>query len=530
MSETSAIKVCVRVRPFNKREQKSRDCIVRMYKNATFLTNPSTLNQPEDKQQKHVFTFDHSFWSCNTNESEHTSTITQKDIYHNVGVSVLNNNFNGYNGCILAYGQSGSGKTFTMMGDQTPEGRGLIPRMCVDLFERIKLAPNLKFKVELSYLEIYAEQIRDLIDPQNTKNLRVREHPETGPYVDGLTYVEANDYYTIDQFITYGNKHRITASTQLNDRSSRSHALFALHIKQLDKSTNELLMSSKLCLVDLAGSERVKDSGVTGVQLQESANINKSLTVLGRVINILAKAKENSKPFVPFRDSILTWLLKDTLGGNSKTVMIATISPSSLNYDETLCTLQYAYRTKQIVNRVSVNAGKNDRLVENLKKALAELQKVWDAIQSSKLDQVKIIPMEHQQKIIESSQTDWDQKVSSSVLRHSKSLEKYQQHFETVSNELQLPVLIFCGTNAPVDQPLTHSIQLGRTVGNEIHSQLYCDFVHDDEGVWIVPLESILVNNHKITEPLLLSHCDKITLANDSTISYKFKIPICAIK
>jgi hypothetical protein len=529
MSETSAIKVCVRVRPFNKREQKSRDCIVRMYKNATILTNPATLSQPDDNQQKHVFTFDHSFWSCKKDDHD-TVIITQKDIYHDVGVSVLNNIFNGYNGCILAYGQSGSGKTFTMMGDLTPEGRGLIPRICTDLFERINLAPNLKFKVELSYLEIYAEQIRDLIDPQNTKNLRVREHPETGPYVDGLTYVEASDYYTVDQFISYGNKHRITASTQLNDRSSRSHALFSLNVKQLDKQTNELLMSSKLCLVDLAGSERVKDSGVTGVQLQEAANINKSLTVLGRVINILAKAKENSKPFVPFRDSILTWLLKDTLGGNSKTVMIATISPSSLNYDETLCTLQYAYRTKQIVNRVSVNAGKNDRLVENLKKALVELQKVWDTIQASKLDNVKIIPIEDKQKTIESSRNDWDQKVESSVLRHSKSLEKYQQHFETVSSELQTPMLFFCGSHAPVDHPLTHSLPVGRTIGNEIHPQLYCDFVHDDEGVWVVPLEPILINGKNTSEPLLLSHCDKLTLVNDSTISYKFKIPICAIK
>jgi hypothetical protein len=537
MTESSNIKVCVRVRPFNRREKtSSKKCIVKMYKNATILTNPSTLELPEDRQQRQVFTFDHSFWSI-TEGSESCPCVSQKDVYDQVGTYVLKNIFSGYNGCIMAYGQSGSGKTHTMMGSaEHPDEMGLIPRLCIELFERIQLAPNLKFNVELSYLEIYAEQIRDLINPENTKNLRVREHPETGPYVDGLTSIPVEDYYSVNQFILYGNKHRVTASTQLNDHSSRSHAIFILNVTQVDKTTDEILMKSKLCLVDLAGSERVKDSGVTGVQLQEAANINKSLTTLGRVINILAKAKESSTPFVPFRDSILTWLLKDTLGGNSKTVMIATISPSHINYDETLGTLQYAYRAKQIVNKVSVNAGKNEAMIENLRTELRALEERWKIIHETKFEEVKVVPMEQHFEAIQTSQSSWNDHVKKSQLQHSKSMASYQQHINTVLTDLQLPFLFYCGiqTEGPIsiERKLIHHIPLGRKMGGDIHQNLHCDFVHDDEGVWVVPLDdsgTIFINGHPLADPQLLAHGDKIT-TNDPEVIYKFKIPICAIK
>ena len=565
MAESSNIKVCVRVRPFNRREHStSKKCIVRMYKNATILTNPVTMELPEDRQHRQVFTFDHSFWSVEEggedgNIGKETPTyISQKDVYDHIGTNVLKNIFNGYNGCIMAYGQSGSGKTHTMMGGTSSEDMGLIPRLCMELFERIQLVKNFQFQVELSYMEIYAEQIRDLINPQNTKNLRIREHPETGPYVEGLTSIPVEDYYSVNQFIMYGNKHRVTASTQLNDRSSRSHAIFVLGITQLDlrkmssedssdsrkmssedssdPTSNETLMHSKLCLVDLAGSERVKDSGVTGIHLQEAANINTSLTTLGRVINILAKVerretsnltKESSTPFVPFRDSTLTWLLKDTLGGNSKTVMIATISPSHINYDETLGTLQYAYRAKQIVNKVSVNAGKNEAMMAKLRSELESLEERWRAIRNTKFEEVKMVPMDDSN--LKSVTSSWQQYVDRSLELQSKTMDSYQQHMGTVLSNLQMPFLFFCGPTQ-VDLELIRSIKLGRTFGVDIHPRLFCDFVHDDEGVWIVPQGAIvMVNGTPITDPQLLNHGDKLTTL-DAEVIYKFKIPICAIK
>lgn len=539
MSESSNIKVCVRVRPFNRRENSaSKKCIVRMYKNATILTNPTTLELPEDRQQRQVFTFDHSFWSVQDENGKDSSTyVSQKDVYDHVGTYVLKNIFNGYNGCIMAYGQSGSGKTHTMMGGTSPDDFGLIPRLCMELFERIRLVQNFQFQVELSYMEIYAEQIRDLINPQNTKNLRVREHPETGPYVEGLTSIPVEDYYSVNQFIMYGNKHRVTASTQLNDRSSRSHAIFVIYITQLDPTTNEPLMRSKLCLVDLAGSERVKDSGVTGIHLQEAANINTSLTTLGRVINILAKVdrketsnlltKESSSSFVPFRDSTLTWLLKDTLGGNSKTVMIATVSPSHINYNETLGTLQYAYRAKQIVNKVSVNAGKNEAMMKKLRSELESLEERWHAIHNTKFEEVKVVPIDDSNlKTITSS---WQQYVDRSLEMQNKTMASYQQHMGTVLNDLQMPFLFYCGPTQ-IDRELIRYIRLGRTTGVDIHPRLFCDFVHDEEGIWIVPQGSnIIVNGKSITDPQLLNHGDNLTTL-DPEVVYKFKIPICAIK
>jgi hypothetical protein len=436
----------------------------------------------------------------------------------------------GYNGCIMAYGQSGSGKTHTMMGGLDSDTMGLIPRLCLELFERIQLAPHLKFKVELSYLEIYAEQIRDLINPQNSKHLRVREHPETGPYVDGLTAISVDDYYSVYQFLLYGNKHRVTASTNLNDRSSRSHAIFILRVTQVDPVTSEPLFQSKLCLVDLAGSERVKDSGVTGVHLQEAANINNSLTTLGRVINILAKGAENA--FVPFRDSILTWLLKDTLGGNSKTVMVATISPSGLNYDETLGTLQYAYRAKQIVNKVSVNAGKNEVLISKLRADLQLLEERWRDIHNTKFEDVKILPMDQHFEALTSSSHSWDQNVEKSLKLQSRSLAYYQQHLNVVLSDLQFPFVFNCESTPHFEQDLIYYFPVGMTLGTTIHPDLHCHFRHDSDGVWLVldaKSNSIQVNGQSVISERLLFHGDKIT-APGTSLSFKFKIPICAIK
>ncbi|KAF7982304.1 hypothetical protein HWV62_28982 [Athelia sp. TMB] len=268
--------------------------------------------------------------------------------------------------------------------------KGIIPLTCSELFVRVedKMArdPNLSFTVEVSYIEIYNEKVRDLLNPKNTGNLRVREHPSLGPYVEDLSKLVVNSYHEMMTLMDEGNKARTVAATNMNETSSRSHAVFTLLLtmKKHDVSTNlDTEKVSRISLVDLAGSERANSTGATGQRLKEGANINKSLTTLGKVISALAtasshdpkKSKKGGKSpedFIPYRDSVLTWLLKDSLGGNSKTAMIAAIAPA--DYEETLSTLRYADQAKKIKNKAIVNEDPNAKLVRELKEELEVLR------------------------------------------------------------------------------------------------------------------------------------------------------------
>ncbi|CAB4019103.1 kinesin KIF16B [Paramuricea clavata] len=245
-----------------------------------------------------------------------------------------------------------------------------------------------EFKTEVSYLEIYNEKVRDLLRPSKGKdqyNLKVREHPKEGPYVQDLTKHLVGDYNGIESLMNTGNSHRVTASTNMNDTSSRSHAIFTLVFTQAKFNTDMPSETvSKIHLVDLAGSERASSTGATGERLKEGANINKSLVTLGTVISALAEQSEKAasssgkdskkKIFIPYRNSVLTWLLKDSLGGNAKTIMIAAISPADVNYAETLSTLRYANRAKNIVNKPTVNEDANVRLIRELRAEIEALK------------------------------------------------------------------------------------------------------------------------------------------------------------
>lgn len=442
--EKSSVQVAVRVRPSNMREAQSQSII-------TVLGNQVFIKNPEDSKMK-TMTYDSVF----------DEAATQQQIFNSVGERAIEAAFLGYNTCIFAYGQTGSGKSHTMMG--SPSDIGLIPRICRELFERqgnnngIPRDGQVKYRVELSYLEIYCEQVRDLLGQEHLE-LKVREHPETGPYVEGLSKMLVTDTLTIKKLIDQGNRERITAATLMNERSSRSHAILTLYFGQTILSDDPLAppqteIISQINLVDLAGSERVDQSGVTGINFNEMKKINLSLTTLGIVINklvarslkhhehvshpksdkqiisgsaklvakkpikpglsrvpsnqsnqpgqyaaprdlhsksnaqkILASPREQSarskspvklSEHVPFRDSVLTWILKESLGGNSKTFMIATISPSSLNYSETLGTLRYADNAKKIINSISINQSSSDKInaalqdeVERLRRQIA---------------------------------------------------------------------------------------------------------------------------------------------------------------
>ncbi|XP_044068032.1 kinesin-like protein KIF1B isoform X1 [Siniperca chuatsi] len=383
----ASVKVAVRVRPFNSREMsKDSKCIIQMQGNTTTITNPKAPKEPAK-----TFSFDYSYWSHTTPEDP--SFASQNLVYNDIGKEMLAHAFEGYNVCIFAYGQTGAGKSYTMMGKQEEGQEGIIPMLCEDLFEKINEDNNkdeLSYSVEVSYMEIYCERVRDLLNPKNKGNLRVREHPLLGPYVEDLSKLAVTSYTDIADLMDAGNKARTVAATNMNETSSRSHAVFTIvftqkkHDSETDLSTEKV---SKISLVDLAGSERADSTGAKGTRLKEGANINKSLTTLGKVISALAevdnctsKSKKKKKTdFIPYRDSVLTWLLRENLGGNSRTAMVAALSPADINYDETLSTLRYADRAKNIKCNAVINEDPNNKLVRDLKDEVSRLKELLRA-------------------------------------------------------------------------------------------------------------------------------------------------------
>ncbi|XP_065339012.1 kinesin-like protein unc-104 isoform X4 [Cloeon dipterum] len=380
----SSVKVAVRVRPFNNREvSRECTCIIEMSGNTTTICNPKL--PPGSKEAIKSFNFDYSYWS-HTDEAD-PEFCGQDVVYSDIGEEMLQHAFEGYNVCIFAYGQTGAGKSYTMMGKQEEGQEGIIPQVCQDLFGRIKssCSEDIKYSVEVSYMEIYCERVRDLLNPKNKGNLRVREHPLLGPYVEDLSKLAVTSYQDIHDLIDEGNKARTVAATNMNETSSRSHAVFTIFFTQQRFDADTSLTTekvSKISLVDLAGSERADSTGAKGTRLKEGANINKSLTTLGKVISALAEMatkKKKKADFIPYRDSVLTWLLRENLGGNSKTAMIAAISPADINYDETLSTLRYADRAKQIVCKAVVNEDANAKLIRELKEEIMRLREMLKA-------------------------------------------------------------------------------------------------------------------------------------------------------
>jgi hypothetical protein len=400
------------------------------------------LDPKNEFRSRETYAFERTFWSVAPTATNCSAVhiATQQDVFQYVGMPVLTNVLNGYNGCIFAYGQTGSGKTYTMMGlseenpsvasplvtlqnashrpstaaaqgpssgfgaarpslggssaasarlSSRPEDQGVIPRLSAAIFlalkEKHELDKSHSFRIEVAYYEIYNEKVFDLLagaSPAETSaghgELRVRLDPVNGPFVEGLTAHAVVDESAISRLLRKGTCARHVAATKMNDRSSRSHAIFSLHITQmwLDDRNETLRTTSKLNLVDLAGSERTGQAGVDGIHFKESTRINLSLTTLGRVIDHLAESGHVGVP--PYRESQLTWLLMDSLGGNSKTTMVATISPSLACYEEMLQTLRYASRAKQIVNKVVVNEDPQARRLKELEALVLSLRTVID--------------------------------------------------------------------------------------------------------------------------------------------------------
>ena len=301
--------------------------------------------------QLHRFTFDEVF----------DIGTSQEEVFNVSAKPAVNSVLEGYNSTIFAYGQTGTGKTFTMEGftyNNMDNSRGIIPRTIESIFSYIESNSNknTKFIIRAAYLQIYNEMISDLLKPENTnKNLSIREDKQKGLYVDNLSEWAVRGPSDIYTLLERGATCREVSNTFMNDVSSRSHAVFMITVEQLisAKSGKQITKIGKLNLVDLAGSERTRITGTTGKQLKESIKINKSLSALGNVINALTDTKE--RKHIPYRDSKLTRLLEDSLGGNCKTTMIATISPAHCSFNESLSTLNFAKRAKNIKNRPIIN-------------------------------------------------------------------------------------------------------------------------------------------------------------------------------
>ncbi|CAH1248132.1 KIF13A [Branchiostoma lanceolatum] len=534
---TSNVKVAVRVRPMNRRELGlATKCVVDMEGNQTILGHPTT--KPGDRKPPKTFAFDYCFWSMDETNTEKFSS--QEIVFKSVGADILENAFQGYNACIFAYGQTGSGKSYTMMG--TADNGGLIPRLCLSLFDSIVSKSNemLSFKVEVSYMEIYNEKVRDLLDPGTTKhNLKVREHKILGPYVDGLQILAVTKYEDIEKLMNEGNKSRTVAATSMNEESSRSHAVFNIIVTQTLKDlasgvTGEKV--SKVSLVDLAGSERAAKTGAAGERLKEGSNINKSLSTLGLVISTLADqsaGKGHKNKFVPYRDSVLTWLLKDNLGGNSKTAMIATISPALDNYEETLSTLRYADRAKRIVNHAVVNEDPNARIIRELREEVDKLKVQLTEAESLKAPDLKERLVESE-KLMKDMTTTWEEKLAKTEKLHQErqqALEKMGISVQTSGIKVEQDKNFLVNLNADPslnellvyylkdhtlvgrpDAPTPQDIQLS---GLGIQTE-HCIMDLEGEDVYLTPMPEArcCVNGDCVTQKTLLRNGNRIFLGN----------------
>eukprot|EP01062_Namystynia_karyoxenos_P033004 TRINITY_DN2428_c0_g1_i1.p2 TRINITY_DN2428_c0_g1~~TRINITY_DN2428_c0_g1_i1.p2 ORF type:complete len:754 (+),score=263.10 TRINITY_DN2428_c0_g1_i1:112-2373(+) len=400
----AGVRVMVRVRPLNAAERKKGvECCVEASGDRIVL-----LDADLDFAEKAQFQFDRVFWSVPQSQlSSDAPFASQEDVYDEAGRPVLDEALEGYNTCLLAYGQTGSGKTYTMLGTpKPPEERGVIPRLCGELFsrvEKLEAEAAVRYTLELSFMELYQERVKDLLvipdkGPKVFKDrwqkeadgapqeLRVRQHPLSGPFVDGLIKATVKTAEESLGLIARGGRERTTGETLMNAESSRSHAVLQLTITRTEalgevtkgrkKAVNNVRIS-RVNLVDLAGSERVQKTQAQGQRLAEAAAINKSLTTLRMVIDTLidnAKAKAGKVKVPPYRESLLTWILADCFGGNACLRMIATVGPHPWNSEETTSTLRYAQRARGIVNRARVNEDGSAKLIRDLNEKVKRLE------------------------------------------------------------------------------------------------------------------------------------------------------------
>ncbi|KAL7398246.1 hypothetical protein ABVT39_006715 [Epinephelus coioides] len=361
---SESVKVVVRCRPMNEKERAAkfeRVVTVDVKLGQIIVRNPREASASELPK---VFTFD----------SVYDSNSKQIDLYDETFRPLVDSVLFGFNGTIFAYGQTGTGKTYTMEGVRNdPERRGVIPNSFEHIFTHISRSQNQQYLVRASYLEIYQEEIRDLLSKDQARRLELRERPDTGVYVKDLSSFVTKSVREIEHVMNVGNQNRSVGATNMNEHSSRSHAIFVITVEcsELGVDGENHIRVGKLNLVDLAGSERQTKTGAQGERLKEATKINLSLSALGNVISALVDGRSSH---IPYRDSKLTRLLQDSLGGNARTVMVANIGPASYNVEETLTTLRYSNRAKNIKNKPRINEDPKDALLREFQEEIARLK------------------------------------------------------------------------------------------------------------------------------------------------------------
>ncbi|XP_054892669.1 kinesin-like protein KIF28 isoform X2 [Poeciliopsis prolifica] len=540
MHSKDCVKVAVRVRPFNKRERDAGSrCII------SLVSTSISIQDPRDCHNRRSFCFDYAYWSHSGFTKDQTGLFVpeelggryadQHSVFQDLGVGILENALQGYNATLLAYGQTGSGKSYSMVG--YGPNKGLVPKLCDRLFEAIREhQENRQCQVFFSMLEIYNEQVVDLLSrgSRSAAGLRVREELQKGFYVEGLRKIPCENVLQVEQLMEQGTRTRTTAATQMNANSSRSHMLIILQLKQIF-SKESITKQSNINLVDLAGSERQRSSGSEADRLKEGTAINLSLTTLGNVISALADVAVGKKVVhIPYRDSVLTKLLQSALGGNSRTVMIATLSPADICYEESLSTLRYAERAKRIQNRAVVNESPTERLVKELKAENARLlQKLSRMDQEGRRasDESKELRqlLTQNELQIRAIQTLWEQHLQ-------EALKDWEQQYANITQERRMmqmyPYILNINEDAQLSGVVKLFIQEGewgiglcdsaprsisiKGLGIQEHHAV---FRNEQRRVTLTPLtgSKVIINGSAVYETAELQHLDRLILGSNCT-------------
>ncbi|XP_050540903.1 kinesin-like protein KIF17 isoform X2 [Daktulosphaira vitifoliae] len=403
------VKVITRCRPMNSKERAFNNknvLIIDTNKCSCSIINPTDSSAPPK-----TFTFDGVYGGDSNTEQ----------IYNDIAYPLVEGVLEGYNCTIFAYGQTGCGKSFSMQGVNIPSNqRGIIPRAFEHVFEAISVTDDVKFLVLASFIEIYNEEVRDLLSSDTKKRLQLKESSEREIYVNELSHHAVHNVMECQELMTLGCKNRVTGDTMMNSDSSRSHSIFTLSVEMMSvtNATEEIksIKRGKLSLVDLAGSERQAKTGASGNRLKEATKINLSLSALGNVISALVDGKAKH---IPYRDSKLTRLLQDSLGGNTKTLMVACLSPADSNYDETLSTLRYANRAKNICNDPRVNEDPKDTMLRQYQEQIKKLKHLLES-SNTRLPSSSIKDFSYKDKL----RNDYQEEIT-------KLKEKYQEEYNS---------------------------------------------------------------------------------------------------
>ncbi|XP_070685702.1 kinesin-like protein KIF28P [Pempheris klunzingeri] len=540
MHGKDCVKVAVRVRPFNKRERDAGSrCIVSM------VSSSITIQDPRDSHSRRSFCFDYAYWSHSSFTRDRGGLYVpeepggryadQDSVFQDLGEGILENALQGYNATLLAYGQTGSGKSYSMVG--YGPNKGLVPKLCERLFQAIRENQDSRqCQVFFSMLEIYNEQVVDLLSrgSRSPGGLRVREEQQRGFYVEGLRTIPCESAPQVAQLMEQGTRTRTTAATHMNANSSRSHMLIILQLKQIF-SKESITKQSNINLVDLAGSERQRSSGSEADRLKEGTAINLSLTTLGNVISALADVAVGKKVVhIPYRVSVLTKLLQSALGGNSRTVMIATLSPADICYEESLSTLRYAERAKRIQNRAVVNESPTERLVKELKaentRLLQRLSRLGQEGRRASEETKELRQLlTHNELQIRAIQTLWEQHLQ-------EALKDWEQQYANITQERRMmqmhPYILNINEDAQLSGVVKLFIQEGEwDIGLSDSSprsipikglgiqERHAAFRNEQRRVTLTPLpgSKVIVNGNGVSQTTELQHLDRLILGSNCT-------------